>query len=53
MNFTNEEYKSRLKKVQASMQKKGIELLIAFIADVIGVVTLVFGFAKFTLSKID
>ena len=29
MNFTNEEYKSRLKKVQASMQKKGIELLIS------------------------
>ncbi len=29
MNFTNEEYKSRLKKVQSSMQKKGIELLIS------------------------
>ncbi len=29
MNFTNEEYKSRLKKVQTSMQKKGIELLIS------------------------
>ena len=29
MNFTSEEYKSRLKKVQASMQKKGIELLIS------------------------
>ena len=29
MNFTKEEYKSRLKKVQASMQKKGIELLIS------------------------
>ena len=29
MNFTREEYKSRLKKVQASMQKKGIELLIS------------------------
>ena len=29
MNFTNEEYKSRLKNVQASMQKKGIELLIS------------------------
>ena len=29
MNFTNEEYKSRLKKVQAYMQKKGIELLIS------------------------
>ena len=29
MNFTNEEYKSRLKKVQASMQEKGIELLIS------------------------
>ena len=29
MNFTNEEYKLRLKKVQASMQKKGIELLIS------------------------
>ena len=29
MNFTNEEYKIRLKKVQASMQEKGIELLIS------------------------
>ena len=29
MNFANEEYKSRLKKVQTSMQKKGIELLIS------------------------
>ena len=29
MNFTKEEYKSRLKKAQASMQKKGIELLIS------------------------
>ena len=29
MNFTKEEYKLRLKKVQASMQKKGIELLIS------------------------
>ena len=29
MNFTKEEYKSRLKKVQSSMQKKGIELLIS------------------------
>ena len=29
MNFTSEEYKSRLKKVQASMQQKGIELLIS------------------------
>ncbi len=29
MNFTIEEYKSRLKKVQASMQEKGIELLIS------------------------
>ena len=29
MNFTKEEYKSRLKKVQASMQEKGIELLIS------------------------
>ena len=29
MNFTNEEYKTRLKKVQASMQEKGIELLIS------------------------
>ena len=29
MNFTNKEYKLRLKKVQASMQKKGIELLIS------------------------
>ena len=29
MNFTKEEYKSRLKKVQVSMQKKGIELLIS------------------------
>ena len=29
MFFTKEEYKSRLKKVQASMQKKGIELLIS------------------------
>ena len=29
MNFTKEEYKSRLKKVQASMQKTGIEVLIS------------------------
>ena len=29
MNFTKEEYKSRLKKVQTLMQKKGIELLIS------------------------
>ena len=29
MNFSNDEYKVRLKKVQASMQKKGIELLIS------------------------
>ena len=29
MNFTNEEYKLRLKKVQTSMQEKGIELLIS------------------------
>ena len=29
MNFTKEEYKSRLKKVQASMQEKDIELLIS------------------------
>ena len=29
MNFTNEEYKTRLKKVQESMQKKGVELLIS------------------------
>ena len=29
MNFTKEEYKIRLKKVQDSMQKKGIELLIS------------------------
>ena len=29
MLFTKEEYKQRLKKVQASMQKKGIELLIS------------------------
>ncbi len=29
MNFTDEEYKLRLKKVQASMQEKGIELLIS------------------------
>ncbi len=29
MNFSKEEYKSRLKKVQASMQEKGIELLIS------------------------
>ncbi len=29
MNFTIEEYKSRLKKVQTLMQKKGIELLIS------------------------
>ena len=29
MNFTKEEYKIRLKKVQSSMQKKGIELLIS------------------------
>ena len=29
MNFTSEEYKSRLKKVQKMMQDKGIELLIS------------------------
>ena len=29
MNFSKEEYKTRLKKVQALMQKKGIELLIS------------------------
>ena len=29
MNFTKDEYKARLKKVQAAMQKKGIELLIS------------------------
>ena len=29
MNFTKEEYKTRLKKVQKSMQDKGIELLIS------------------------
>ena len=29
MNFSNKEYKERLKKVQSSMQKKGIELLIS------------------------
>ena len=29
MNFSNEEYKTRLKKVQNSMQEKGIELLIS------------------------
>ena len=29
MNFTTEEYKNRLKKVQSEMQKKGIELLIS------------------------
>ena len=29
MNFTKEEYKARLKKVQSSMQEKGIELLIS------------------------
>ena len=29
MNFTKEEYKTRLKKVQEAMQKKGIELLIS------------------------
>ena len=29
MNFTIEEYKSRLKKVQSLMQKKGLELLIS------------------------
>ncbi len=29
MNFTKEEYKNRLKKVQSSMQDKGIELLIS------------------------
>ena len=27
MNFSKEEYKTRLKKVQSSMQEKGIELL--------------------------
>ena len=29
MLFTKEEYKQRLKKVQASMQEKGIDLLIS------------------------
>ena len=29
MNFTKEEYKARLKKVQSSMQEKGLELLIS------------------------
>ena len=29
MNFTKEEYKNRLKKVQKMMQDKGIELLIS------------------------
>ena len=29
MNFSKEEYKARLKKVQNSMQEKGIELLIS------------------------
>ena len=29
MNFSIEEYKSRLKKVQSSMQDKGIEILIS------------------------
>ena len=29
MNFSKEEYKFRLKKVQKSMQDKGIELLIS------------------------
>jgi ectoine hydrolase len=29
MNFTKEEYQIRLKKVQSSMQDKGIELLIS------------------------
>ena len=29
MNFTKEEYKSRLKKVQNLMQQKGLELLIS------------------------
>ena len=29
MNFTKEEYKTRLKKVQSLMQKKGIELLVS------------------------
>ena len=29
MNFSKEEYKARLKKVQSSMQEKGIELLIS------------------------
>jgi Xaa-Pro dipeptidase/ectoine hydrolase len=29
MNFSKEEYKSRLKKVQSSMQEKEIELLIS------------------------
>ena len=29
MNFTDKEYKNRLKKVQSEMQKKGIELLIS------------------------
>ena len=29
MNFSKEEYKARLKKVQKSMQDKGIELLIS------------------------
>ena len=29
MNFSKEEYKARLKKVQKSMQDKGMELLIS------------------------
>ena len=29
MNFTKEEYKNRLKKVQKSMQDKGIDVLIS------------------------
>ena len=29
MNFSKEEYKTRLKKVQSAMQEKGIELLIS------------------------
>ena len=29
MNFSKEEYKVRLKKVQSAMQEKGIELLIS------------------------
>ena len=29
MNFSKEEYKARLKKVQSLMQEKGIELLIS------------------------